>query len=64
MNRDRGKKKWAPAAFMPEHTKMLRDMYAEDLKFPIPELAEYEWQEISVRMTNAFEKRLPVNLLL
>lgn len=64
MNKDRGIKKWAPAAFMPEHTKMLHEMHYEETKVSEHLLDEHEWQEINAKMANAFEKRLPINLKL
>lgn len=62
MLKDRGKKKWAPAAFMPEHTKLLKDMYYEELKVSMPILDEYEFQEINEKIMFAFEKKIPVKL--
>lgn len=43
---DRGKLKWQPALFMPEHRKMLNQLSVDDKKQRKPVLDEQEFEEI------------------
>lgn len=40
--RDRGKIKWLPASFIPIQSKMIREMYMEDVMQNKPEIDVYE----------------------
>jgi len=46
MIRDRGKIKWQPAHFMPEHRAMLNRITIDDKKQKKPQLDEHEFEEI------------------
>ena len=60
--RDRGKVKWQSAAFLPEHTKMLRDMYKDSLKQRRPILDEYQLEKFKNKICYAMEFTYKVKL--
>jgi hypothetical protein len=53
--RDRGKLKFMPAHFMPEHRALLRELARDELRQPRPLLDEYEIQEFENRFCHAME---------
>ena len=53
--RDRGKMKFMPAHFMPEHRALLRELARDDLRQPRPMLDEYEIQEMENEICRAME---------
>jgi hypothetical protein len=60
--RDRGKLKFMPAHFMPEHRALLRELARDELRQPKPLLDEYEIQEIESRFCYAMEFTYPVKI--
>jgi hypothetical protein len=58
--KDRGVQKWAPASFMPEGFSMLREMYRDQEREPMPMIDEYEIDEFDRRVCYAMEYGLPV----
>ncbi len=61
--RDRGKLKFLPAHFMPEHRALLRELARDELRQPRPLLDEYEIQELETRICCAMEYTYPVTIL-
>jgi hypothetical protein len=53
--RDRGKMKFMPAHFMPEHRALLRELARDELRQPRPMLDEYEIQEMENEICRAME---------
>lgn len=60
--RDRGKLKFMPAHFMPEHRALLRELARDELRQPMPLLDEYEIQEMENRICYAMEFTYPVKI--
>lgn len=60
--RDRGKKKWQPASFMPEGFAMTREMYRDQNRQAKPILDDYQSEEFDQRIAYAMENRFPVKL--
>jgi hypothetical protein len=60
--RDRGKLKFMPAHFMPEHRALLRELARDELRQPKPLLDEYEIQEMENRICCAMEFTYPVKI--
>ncbi len=58
--RDRGKLKFMPAHFMPEHRALLRELARDELRQPRPLLDEYEIQELENQICCAMEYTYPV----
>ncbi|MEJ9228904.1 YolD-like family protein [Peribacillus butanolivorans] len=52
---DRGKLKWAPAAFLPEYTKMLRDLNTDYHRQQKPIIDEFEFEEFDQSICYAME---------
>lgn len=52
--RDRGKMKWQ-GFFMPEHVKLLKDMYKDHNYQQKPIIDEYQWEEFDSRIHLAME---------
>lgn len=55
--RDRGKKKWQSAFFMPEQTKMIRGLYNEDLFQKKPILDMYEMERNERKIHSAYKDK-------
>ena len=60
--RDRGKLKFMPAHFMPEHRALLRELARDELRQPRPLLDEYEIQEFENRICSAMEYTYSVKI--
>ncbi|MBT2695443.1 YolD-like family protein [Bacillus sp. ISL-55] len=60
--RDRGKLKFMPAHFMPEHRALLRELARDELRQPKPLLDEYEIQEMENQICYAMEFTYPVKI--
>ncbi|OHX42363.1 YolD-like family protein [Cytobacillus oceanisediminis] len=60
--RDRGKLKWLPAHFMPEHRKMLREIERDMMRMQKPLLDEYQIEEMERQVCEAMEFAQPVKL--
>jgi hypothetical protein len=60
--RDRGKKKWHGAFFMPEQVKMQRDFWRDINRISKPIIDEHEAEEFDQRICNAMEYILQVKL--
>ncbi|MFE4353563.1 YolD-like family protein [Peribacillus butanolivorans] len=60
--RDRGKLKWAPAAFLPEYTKMLRDLDRDYYRQQKPIIDEFQFEEFDQRICNAMEYNYAVKI--
>lgn len=60
--RDRGKKKWMPASFMPEGFAMTRAMYKDQERQAKPILDEYQTEEFDLRIKYAMEYKHAVKL--
>jgi hypothetical protein len=60
--RDRGKKKWQPASFMPLGFEMTRAMFKDQERKLKPLLDEYEKEEFDRSIANAMEYNLPVKI--
>ncbi|WP_176167327.1 YolD-like family protein [Mesobacillus jeotgali] len=60
--RDRGKLKFMPAHFMPEHRALLLELDREELRKPRPLLDEYEIQELENRICYAMEYTYTVKI--
>lgn len=58
--RDRGKLKWLPAHFMPEHRSLLRKLDRDSNRQAKPVLDEYEIEEFERRICEAMEYNKPV----
>jgi hypothetical protein len=58
--KDRGITKWAPASFMPLGFEMLREMYRDQERQPMPLLDEYEIEEFDRKICYAMEYNLPI----
>lgn len=53
--KDRGKIKWRPAHFMPEHRAMLKNLEREQLAQSKPKIDEYELEEFENKIHYAME---------
>ncbi|WP_342025713.1 YolD-like family protein [Cytobacillus pseudoceanisediminis] len=62
MIRDRGKKKWQSAFFMPEHVKMLKQMTNDDKKQKKPQLDEQELEEIGFVVMDSLNYTIPIKV--
>lgn len=62
MIRDRGKLKWQPAFFMPEHVAMLKGLYIEEQKIQKPILDEHKVEEMDEAIHIAMEFALKVKI--
>jgi hypothetical protein len=60
--RDRGKKKWQPASFMPLGFEMTRAMFKDQERKLKPLLDEYEKEEFDRSIAYAMEYNLPVKI--
>ncbi|MFE4430822.1 YolD-like family protein [Peribacillus butanolivorans] len=60
--RDRGKVKWAPAAFLPEYTKMLRDLNTDYHRQQKPLIDEFQFEEFDQRICYAMEYNFTVKI--
>jgi hypothetical protein len=60
--RDRGKIKFMPAHFMPEHRSLLRELARDELRQARPLLDEYEIEELENRICYAMEYTCPVKI--
>jgi hypothetical protein len=60
--RDRGKKKWQPASFIPLGFEMTTAMYKDQERKPKPLLDEYEKEEFDQNIAYAMEYNLPVKI--
>lgn len=60
--RDRGKLKWAPAAFLPEYTKMLRDLDTDYHRQQKPIIDEFQFEEFDQRICYAMEYNYAVKI--
>lgn len=60
--RDRGKLKWAPAAFLPEYTKMLRDLDRDHHRQQKPIIDEFQFEEFDQRICYAMEHNFAVKI--
>jgi hypothetical protein len=60
--RDRGKIKFLPAHFMPEHRSLLRELARDELRQARPLLDEYEIEELENRICSAMEYTYPVKI--
>lgn len=61
--RDRGKKKWASAFFIPEHVKMLREIERDMMRTQKPILDEYQIEDMERQICEAMEFAKPVKLI-
>ncbi|MCU1808140.1 YolD-like family protein [Cytobacillus firmus] len=62
MIRDRGKIKWLPAHFMPEHRAMLKRIIIDDLKQKKPHLDEHEFEEIGYIVMESLKYTIPIRV--
>ncbi|AZU61096.1 YolD-like family protein [Neobacillus mesonae] len=60
--KDRGKIKWAAAAFIPEGFALTRKMFMDQEREPMPIIDEYEKEEFDLRICYAMEYNLPVKI--
>ncbi|MGV2941358.1 YolD-like family protein [Mesobacillus sp. LC4] len=60
--RDRGKLKFMPAHFIPEHRALLRELARDELRQPRPLLDEYEIQEMENQICCAMEYTYEVKI--
>ncbi|QYF83544.1 YolD-like family protein [Brevibacterium sp. PAMC21349] len=60
--RDRGKLKWAPAAFLPEYTKMLRDLDTDYYRQQKPIIDEFQFEEFDQRICYSMEHNFAVKI--
>jgi hypothetical protein len=60
--RDRGKKKWQSAFFMPEHVKMLRELRSDYQKTSKPILDESQIDDFEQKLCMALEFKQAVNI--
>ncbi|MCP1155507.1 YolD-like family protein [Peribacillus frigoritolerans] len=60
--RDRGKLKWAPAAFLPEYTKMLRELDRDYHRQQKPIIDEFQYEEFDQRICYAMEYNYAVKI--
>ncbi|WML26269.1 YolD-like family protein [Neobacillus sp. OS1-33] len=60
--RDRGKKKWQGAFFMPEQVKAQNELWRDAQRQLKPIMDEYEKEEFDQRISYAMEYHLPVLL--
>ncbi|MFE3973279.1 MULTISPECIES: YolD-like family protein [unclassified Peribacillus] len=61
--RDRGKVKWAPAAFLPEYTKMLRELNTDYHRKRKPIIDEFQFEEFDQRICYAREYNFAVKIM-
>ncbi|MGV3267075.1 YolD-like family protein [Cytobacillus pseudoceanisediminis] len=63
MIRDRGKKKWQSAFFLPEHVKMLKQISYDDYKKQKkPQLDEQEFEEIGFVVMDSLNHTIPIKV--
>ncbi|USK41606.1 YolD-like family protein (plasmid) [Cytobacillus firmus] len=62
MIRDRGKIKWQPAHFMPEHRAMLNRITIDDKKQKKPQLDEHEFEEIGYIVMESLKCTIPIKV--
>ena len=62
MIRDRGKLKWQSAFFMPEHVKLLKNLYSNANKQRKPQLDEQEYETIGLIVMESLNYTLPVRI--
>lgn len=62
MIRDRGKKKWQGAFFMPEHVKMLKQITIDGNKQKKPQLDEQELEEIGFVVMDSLNYTIPIKV--
>ncbi|WP_353750487.1 YolD-like family protein [Peribacillus frigoritolerans] len=60
--RDRGKLKWAPAAFLPEYTKMLRELDRDYYRQQKPIIDEFQFEEFDQRICYSMEYNFAVKI--
>ncbi|MFP7296869.1 YolD-like family protein [Neobacillus niacini] len=60
--RDRGKKKWQPASFIPLGFEMTAAMFKDQERISKPLLDEYEKEEFDRNIAYAMEYNLPVKI--
>lgn len=60
--RDRGKLKWAPAAFLPEYTKRLCDLDTDYQRQQKPIIDEFQFEEFDQRICFAMEYNYAVKI--
>lgn len=60
--RDRGKIKWAPAAFLPKYTKMLRGLDRDYYRQQKPIIDEFQYEEFDQRICYAMEHNFAVKI--
>lgn len=58
--KDRGTKKWAPFASMPEQFSMLRKMYLDETKIKKPVLDDGEIEMINNHLRDSLQERAPL----
>ncbi|PJN90580.1 YolD-like family protein [Bacillus sp. mrc49] len=59
---DRGKLKWAPAAFLPEYTKMLRNLDTDYHRKQKPIIDEFQFEEFDQRICYGMEYNFAVKI--
>jgi len=62
MIRDRGKLKWQSAFFMPEHVKLLKNLYSNANKQRKPQLDEQEYETIGIIVMESLNYSLPIKV--
>lgn len=62
MIRDRGKIKWQPAHFMPEHRKMLNQLTVDGNRQKKPQLDEQEYEEIGFIVMDSLNYTVPIKV--
>lgn len=60
--RDRGKLKWAPAAFLPEYTKMLRDLDRDYHRQQKPIIDDFQFEGFDQRICYSMEFNFAVKI--
>jgi hypothetical protein len=60
--KDRGKIKWQGAFFMPQHTKMLKNLKDDYYKQIKPQLDEHELEEIGIVVMESLHYNFPIQI--